>query len=95
MSLLSVNIENLLLYRKNQLIYVTFGTLKSGTFFLYRRVPVANVPGCTTACRLIVQPEILDVPTCTTRCPAGHTDDSDPSLEKMELLGEKWPVNLA
>jgi hypothetical protein len=27
--------------------------------FLYCRVPVADAPGCTAACRLIVQPEIL------------------------------------
>jgi hypothetical protein len=58
-------------------------------------VPVANAPGCTATCWLIVQPEILDVPTCATRCPAHHNDASDPSSEKVELLGEKLPVNLA
>jgi hypothetical protein len=57
-------------------------------------VPVANSPGCTAACRLIVQPEILDVPTCTTRYPARHNDTSDPSSERWKYWGEKWPVNL-
>jgi hypothetical protein len=51
-------------------------------FFFKCRVPVANAPGCTAACRLIVQPEILDVQTCTTRCPARHNDASDPNSER-------------
>jgi hypothetical protein len=44
--------------------------------------PVADAPECTAAYRLIAQPEILDVPTCTTRCPARHNDASDPSSER-------------
>jgi hypothetical protein len=56
--------------------------------FFYLWVPVANAPGCTAACRLIVQPEILDVPTCTTRCPACHNDASDPSSERRETAGK-------
>jgi hypothetical protein len=45
------------------------------------------LPGCTAACRLIAQPEILDVPTCTTRCPALHNGASDPN-------SERWNTNL-
>jgi hypothetical protein len=45
-------------------------------------VPVADAPGCTVACRLILQPEVLDVTTCTTRCPARHNDASEPNSER-------------
>jgi hypothetical protein len=33
----------------------------STTFFLYCRVPVTDAPRCTTACRLTVQPENLEL----------------------------------
>jgi hypothetical protein len=46
-------------------------------------------PGCTAACRLIVQPEILNVQISTTRCPARHNDASVPSSVKVELLGSE------
>jgi hypothetical protein len=57
--------------------------------------PAANAPGCTAACRLIVQPEILYVPTCTTRCPAHHNYASDPSSEMWNYSARNdrqiWP----
>jgi hypothetical protein len=49
-----------------------------------RWVQVADAPGCTAACRLIVQPENLDVPTCTTRCSARYNNASDTSSERWK-----------
>ena len=41
------------------------------------RVPAANAPGYTAACRLIARPLVQLAP---------------PDIFKVELLGEKWPV---
>ena len=38
------------------------------------RVPAANAPGYTAACRLIVKPLVSDVPTCIARCLSHHSD---------------------
>ena len=46
------------------------------------RVPAANAPRYTAACRLIVKPLVLDVPTCTARCLSRHNDARDPSSER-------------
>jgi hypothetical protein len=54
----------------------------SRTSFFLCWVLVADAPGWTTACRFIVQPEILDIPTCNTRRPACHNDASDPNSER-------------
>jgi hypothetical protein len=42
----------------------------------------SSCPRCTSTCRLIVKPEILDVPTCTTRCPVRLNDARDPPSER-------------
>ena len=49
------------------------------------RVPAANAPGCTAAEGLFYKPCSLVVPTCTR----------DPSSERRNYLGEKWPMNFA
>ena len=46
------------------------------------RVPAANVPGYTAACRLILRPLVLRFPTCTARCLLRHNDARDPSSER-------------
>jgi hypothetical protein len=56
--------------------------------FVSCRVPVADAPGCTAACTLIVKPEIIDVPTCTTRCPARQNDASDLAV-KGGIIGRE------
>jgi hypothetical protein len=39
-------------------------------------------PDVPQSAGLSYNPEISDVPTCTTRCPARHNDASDPSSER-------------
>ena len=45
----------------------------------------ANAPGYTAACRLIVKPLVLDVPTCTAMCLSRHNDARDPSSERWKF----------
>ena len=52
------------------------------------RVPAANAPGCTTAEGLLYKPWSLVVLTCTARC----LHQRDPSSDRRNCLGEKWPV---
>ena len=49
------------------------------------RVPAANAPGCTAAEGLLYKPWSLDVRVSTR----------DPSSERRNYLGEKWPMNFS
>jgi hypothetical protein len=61
-----------ILYTEKFTMYTLLHNLYLSVFLCW--VPVANAPGCTAACKLIVQTEILEFPTCTTRCPTRHND---------------------
>ena len=47
------------------------------------KVPAANIPVYTAACRLILKPLVLDVPTCNAGCLSRHNDARDPIGREM------------
>ena len=73
-------------------LFVTFrGISADVAAVVVGRVPAANAPGYTAACRLIVRPLVLDVPTCTARCLSCHND----ARVKGRTIGQEMAGNLA